>query len=382
VLKYLTSTALVIGAIATGVIVFDAASTKAAPKYTFAVVPKNLNNPFFDQAHLGCQKAEKELGGEVVCLFTGPGEHGGGDEQVQVVEDLIAKKVDGIAVSPSNAAAMAAALRDAKKAGIPVLTWDSDVLPADKDLRIAYVGTHNYDIGVNLAKAVQLIKPKGGTICIQSGGAAAANHNERMQGIRDTLSGKASAESPGDRLTGQNGWTEVDGCPLYTNDDFPLSVQQMEDILGKYPKLDAFVPTGGFPQFVPDAYKHVVEKYKARIASGDLALVVADTLPVQIELLKGGYSLGQVGQRPFDMGYKAIYFLKDIKDGKKPPADPTYTGLDVCTPKNADTCVGGGSFCFETSPNWLTSCQTTSTMVGLTSLSRPLPTGRRLVVGC
>jgi len=62
-----------------------------------------------------------------------------------------------------------------------------------------------------------------------------------------------------------------------------------------------------------------------------------------VELLKGGYSLGQVGQRPFDMGYKAIYFLKDIKDGKKPPADPTYTGLDVCTPKNADTCVGGGS---------------------------------------
>ena len=184
------------------------------------MVPKNLNNPFFDQAHLGCQKAEKELGGEVVCLFTGPGEHGGGDEQVQVVEDLIAKKVDGIAVSPANAAAMAVALRDAKKAGIPVLTWDSDVLPADKDLRIAYVGTHNYDIGVNLAKAVQLIKPKGGTICIQSGGAAAANHNERMQGIRDTLSGKASAKSPGDRLTGQNGWTEVDGCPLYTNDDF------------------------------------------------------------------------------------------------------------------------------------------------------------------
>ena len=102
-----------------------------------------------------------------------------------------------------------------------MLTWDSDLLPKDKGLRIAYVGTHNYDIGVNLAKLVQAIKPKGGTICIQSGGAAAANHNERMQGIRDTLSGKTSKESPGDRLTGQNGWKEVDGCPLYTNDDFP-----------------------------------------------------------------------------------------------------------------------------------------------------------------
>ena len=123
----------------------------------------------------------------------------------------------------------------AKEAGIPVLTWDTDLLPESKDLRVAYIGTHNYDIGVNLAKLAQEIKPKGGTICIQSGGAAAANHNERMQGIRDTLAGATRAEPPGDRLTGQNGWTEVDGCPLYTNDDFPLSVQQLEDILGKYP---------------------------------------------------------------------------------------------------------------------------------------------------
>ena len=84
-------------------------------------------------------------------------------------------------------------------------------------------------------------------------------------------------------------------------------------------------------------------KYKDKIASGALALVVADTLPVQIDLLKDGLSTGQVGQRPFEMGYKAIYFLKDIKDGKAPPADPTYTGLDVCTPETADTCVGGGS---------------------------------------
>ena len=94
---------------------------------------------------------------------------------------------------------------------------------------------------------MQKIKPNGGTICIQSGGAAAANHNERMQGIRDTLAGMTGTKSPGDRLTGQNGWTEVDGCPLYTNDDFPLSVQQMEDILGKYPDLDAFIADRRLP---------------------------------------------------------------------------------------------------------------------------------------
>ena len=143
-----------------------------------------------------------------------------------------------------------------------------------------------------------------------------------------------------ERLTGQNGWTEIEGCPLYTDDDFPRSVQQMEDTLGKYPQLDAFIPTGGFPQFIPQAYRKVAEKYKARIDDGSLALVVADTLPVQMELLKAGLSKGQVGQRPFEMGYKAMFFLKDIKDGKAAPADPTYTGLDVCTQETADTCIG------------------------------------------
>jgi ribose transport system substrate-binding protein len=309
-------------------------------KYVFALVPKNTNNPFFDQARDGCKKAERELKGAIECLYIGPGEHGGGEEQVQVVNDLIAKKVDGIAVSPSNAAAMGKALEGAKAAGIPVLTWDSDLLEKDKALRLAYVGTHNYEIGVNLAKLAQKIKPKGGSICIQSGGAAAANHNERMQGIRDTLAGTKSAQAPGTKLTGQNGWTEVAGCPLYTNDDFPLAVQQMEDILGKYPKLDAFIPTGGFPQFIPQAYRKVAEKYKSRIADGSLALVVADTLPVQIELLKASLSKGQVGQRPAEMGYKTMFFLKDIKDGKPAPKDPTYTGLDVCTPETANTCIG------------------------------------------
>ncbi len=83
----------------------------ADKKYVFALVPKNTNNPFFDQARAGCKKAEKELDGKVECLYIGPGEHGGGEEQVQVVNDLIAKKVDGIAVSPSNAAAMGARAR-------------------------------------------------------------------------------------------------------------------------------------------------------------------------------------------------------------------------------------------------------------------------------
>ena len=171
-------------------------------------------------------------------------------------------------------------------------------------------------------------------------GAAAANHNERMQGIRDTISGASGTEPPGNRLSGDNGWSEVDGCPLYTNDDFPLSVQQMADILAKYKDLDAFVPTSGFPQFVAKAYRQVAAKHIDRINSKDLLLVVADTLPMQMAILKDGLSHGQVGQRPFEMGYRAMFILKDLVDGKSVD-DPIYTGLDVCTADNVDSCIEG-----------------------------------------
>lgn len=83
--------------------------------------------------------------------------------------------------------------------------------------------------------------------------------------------------------------------------------------------------------------------YKDKIASGKIAIAVADTLPMQLDALKQGLATGNVGQRPFEMGYKVMYALKDMKEGKAAPSDPTYTGLDICTPDNVDHCVGGGS---------------------------------------
>src|SRR5580700_7801706 len=100
-----------VAAVASLVIAAAAASHAQGKKYVFALVPKNMNNPFFDQARDGCKKAEAESKGAVECMYIGPGEHGGGEEQVQILQDLVAKKVDGIAVSPSNAAAVAVALQ-------------------------------------------------------------------------------------------------------------------------------------------------------------------------------------------------------------------------------------------------------------------------------
>ena len=304
--------------------------------YTFALVPKAMNNPFFDLARDGCFQADEEME-DVDCEYIGPGEHTE-LEQIQIVQDLISRGVDGIAVSPSNAPAMANALEAANEAGIPVMTWDADLLESDKGLRATFVGTRNADIGIELAKLVQERHPDGGTVCLQTGGAAAANHNERLKGVRDTLAGRDMGPPPGDQLDGDGGWTEIGGCPLITDDDGNKAVQGMTDILAANPDLDAFISTGAFTQWFDNAYRQAVEPYAEELASGELTIVVADTLPMQMAQLQDGLSNGQVGQRPFEMGYRSMQILKDIVDGNE-VEDPIYTGLDVCTQENADSCL-------------------------------------------
>ena len=322
--------------IAAVVAAFAAPGIVQAADYTFALVPKAMNNPFFDLARDGCYKAQEELA-DVTCEYIGPGEHTE-MEQIQIVQDLISKGVDGIAVAPSNAPAMAKALRAAQEAGIPVMTWDSDLLPEDAGLRTTYVGTYNYDIGVNLAKLVMERHPDGGTICLQTGGAAAANHNERLKGARDTLAGADTGTPPGAALAGEGGWTEISGCPLITNDDGNVAVNGMTDILAANPDLTAFLSTGAFTQWYDNAYRQAVAPYTDRMNAGELTIVVADTLPMQMEQLAEGLANGNVGQRPFEMGYMAMYIMKDIAEGKQVD-DPIYTGLDVCNNDNHDSCL-------------------------------------------
>ena len=322
--------------LAAAVAAFVAPGIAQAADYTFALVPKAMNNPFFDLARDGCYKAQDELA-DVTCEYIGPGEHTE-MEQIQIVQDLISKGVDGIAVAPSNAPAMAKALKAAQEAGIPVMTWDSDLLPEDAGLRTTYVGTYNYDIGVNLAKLAMARHPDGGTICLQTGGAAAANHNERLKGARDTLAGADTGTPPGAALAGEGGWTEISGCPLITNDDGNVAVNGMTDTLAANPDLTVFLSTGAFTQWYDNAYRQAVAPYTDRMNAGELTIVVADTLPMQMEQLAEGLANGNVGQRPFEMGYMAMYIMKDIAEGKQVD-DPIYTGLDVCNNENHDSCL-------------------------------------------
>jgi ribose transport system substrate-binding protein len=311
-----------------------AGSALAADK-TLAIVVKGLDNPFFEQINLGCQKWNSENAGKgYTCLYTGPASSADEAGEIQIVDDLLNKpEVAAIAISPSNAPLMAKLLRE-KAPQIPVMTIDADLGKDDASLRKTYLGTDNYLMGVKFAEYLQKLKPEGGTICLQLGNVAADNINARAAGTRDTLAGTEDTE----RLTGQNGWTEIDGCPLYTNDQADLANQQMADTFTANPDLDAFVLEGGWAQFAPQAYAQVTDQVKDKMAANELVIVAGDTLPPQMEALKAGRSHVQVGQRPFEMGYRAPSVMLDLIAGKA--VDPViYTGLDECTIETADSCI-------------------------------------------
>jgi ribose transport system substrate-binding protein len=304
-----------------------------AQKKTLAVVVKGLDNPFFTVLGDGCAKWNSENpNSEYECLYTGPASSADEAGEIQIVEDLINAGAAGIAISPSNAPAMGKMLAN-KKPGMPIMTIDADLSAADRAMRKTYLGTDNYEMGVLMAKHLKVHKPGGGTVCLQLGNVAADNINARAAGFRDTVSGNKGI----DKLTGQGGWTEIAGCPLFTNDQPDLANQQMADTFVANPDLDAFILVGGWAQFAPQAYQQVTDQVMAKLQSKDLVIIAGDTLPPQLDALKAGRSHAQIGQRPFEMGYRAPDVLIELIKGMA-VQDPLYTGLDECTAENKDNC--------------------------------------------
>ncbi len=290
-----------------------ATPARAADAYRFAVVPKAMNNPFFDLARDGCMAEAKKLG--VSCTYTGPVEHEPAT-QVQIIQDLISQHVDGIAISVADAASMKRVIHQARQAGINVITFDADSPDSERQ---AYVGTDNKALGQALGQMLVKVHPKAGQFALVSGGPAAENLTMRVQGVRDALKGA--------------GWTEVGGSPTFCNDDSALAVQQMTDLATANQGLSAILPVGGWPLFTHGAFTGFVNARKQAVASGAFSVVSADTLPVELQEVEEGSVAGLVGQRPFEMGQKAMDVLLALKKGQGVPT-VTYAGLDEVTKAN------------------------------------------------
>ena len=309
---------------------------QAEAKKQLVIVVKGLDNPFFEAIHQGCEKWNKEnADSEYNCFYTGPASTSDEAGEAQIVQDLLGKSdTVAMAISPSNAKLIAQTIKSANPT-IPVMTIDADLAKEDSALRKTYLGTDNTLLGARIGEYIKKAKPKGGTICTIEGNTGADNILRRAQGMRDTLTGQKGLAA----LAGEGGWTEVKGCPVFTNDDGAKGVQAMTDILAANPNLDAIGIMGGWPLFgAPQPYRDLFKPMAAKIASGEFVIGAADTLGDEVAIASEGLVTALVGQRPFEMGFKAPTAMIALIKGEK-VEDPIFTGLDECTKDTVATCI-------------------------------------------
>lgn len=118
-------------------------------KYRIAVIPKGTTHEFWKSVHAGAAKAAKEAG-NVEVLWKGPLQENDGEGQINVVQEFITKKVNGIVIAPLDSQALIAPIRDAKEHGIPTVIFDSAL--GDESVIVSYVATDNFNGGALAAK--------------------------------------------------------------------------------------------------------------------------------------------------------------------------------------------------------------------------------------
>src|SRR6266850_1172415 len=124
-------------------------NTEAAEKsYTIAVIPKGTTHEFWKSINAGAFKAREELkekGLKVDVIWKGPLKEDDRDQQIQVVENFITRRVNGIVLAPLDSQALVRPVASAAQAKVPVVIMDSG-LKSDK--YISFVATDNYKGGV------------------------------------------------------------------------------------------------------------------------------------------------------------------------------------------------------------------------------------------
>jgi len=161
------------------------AVTAASAKLMVAMMPKAKGNAYYISCKAGAETAAKELG--VDLLYDGPVDTNAA-KQNEIVENWITLGVDVIAVATENKESLSTALRKAQKAGISVITFDSDALP---DARSFFVNQATPD-GIANALTDEAARLMGGEgeFAIITATLTASNQREWMKYIKLRLADK------------------------------------------------------------------------------------------------------------------------------------------------------------------------------------------------
>ena len=263
-------------------------ATTTGKKLKLAFVPNNAAN-FWTIARSGCDDAAKELG-DVEVDFRIPAT-GSAAEQQQILDDLVARGEDGIAVSPIDPKNQIDFLNKIAASSL-LICCDSD---AADSKRVCYIGTDNEAAGEQAGQLIKEVLPNGGKIMLFVGFLDAQNATDRMNGIKKALQG-----------------SNIEIVDVRTDDaDHVRAQKNAEDALVKNPNLDCLV---GLYSYNGPAILNAV---RGADKVGKVKIICFDEDADTLAGVASGDIYGTIVQQPYEFGKQAITRMDKYLRGDK-----------------------------------------------------------------
>jgi ribose transport system substrate-binding protein len=279
---------------------------------TIAVIPKGVSHSFWQTVKAGADSAGKDL--NVKIVWKGAAQETDYTGQMNIVEDMINQRVDGIVLAPSHGTSLVNIVERAQREGIPVTIFDSGI---STENYVSYVSTDNRRGGEVAAKRMGEKLAGKGKVAILGVKKGSVSTDEREEGFRDTI----QKEFPGIKLV---------PIIFYGEANAAKSLAVAEDVLTSHSDL-----TGLFASNESSTVG-AVRAIIPRNLVGKVTLVGFDATADLVKNVREGAIDSLVLQNPFKMGYEGVKTIVD-KIGGKQPERRIDTGVELLTKENVDT---------------------------------------------
>lgn len=295
--KFITILAVLLVAASTVFINCQRGKEKASDKPTIAIVMKTLNHPFFIDMQLGAEKAADSLG--VNLIVQGAEREVDVEKQMQIIENLIQRKVDAICVAPSGSRELVPAIVKANKANIPIFAIDTRV--DKKTLQEAggrvetFIGSDNFE-GGRIAGQFVIEKLDGkGKVAILEGIPGHETGDARLRGFHAAVDSVPGIEVVASQTAN---WERDQGFNVFQN------------ILQSHPGVNALFACNDLMAL------GAVEAIATAGKTGQIIVVGFDALDDARKAIQENKMAASIAQHPFDMGKLAIENAIKVLNGE------------------------------------------------------------------
>jgi ribose transport system substrate-binding protein len=283
-------------------------------KYTIAVIPKGTVHEFWKTVHAGAQKAAEELNVEII--WKGPLKEDDRESQVAVMENIIARGVDGIVLAPLDDTALRMPVLNAKRMGIPVVIFDSGLTGSDY---VSYVATDNYAGGQIAGEYMaKLLNGKGKVVVLRylEGSDSTTKRENGFIGVM--------AKYPD---------IEIVSSEQYAGPTTETALQAAENLFSRFENSNNKLNFDGIFSPLEPAILSIMQAAKGMDILDQLQIVGFDSSDMMVASLKKGELQGFVVQNPMQIGYLGVKTMVEHLAGK--PVEPRIdTGATLITVEN------------------------------------------------